>query len=352
MSLSNSGRKKHNASQRGLPVVKEDVEEEVLQIDSINEKNKLSFDNLYGVLLYDNNIAIFVNKKQNNFIFNKKEVIKDQGIDQIKLTQYKIVNKGKIKRILDIFRKRLDYIYNYDSKNFKFNLNMNLNTRSMTRSMTRKGGNRFIIKIPIGHKHNVNFQLDQHNYENLFKLPDENYDFTHFIDEFAKCDRGYMSTTRDINHVNAIFLCFFHINEFQITTRFREYDINADIMNDENLKIPDDNLDKYPIIQKCKNLTCKSSVLCENPNFCVQQCQDYVYASQVINTAVEIFNIINNGGEKLFPVHVDAEADVANNERSFYIADGNHRIYTLKRLGYNGYVPCICCDYLPVETLK
>jgi hypothetical protein len=343
----NTRSKKRNNTSAELPQVKEDIVEEVLSFDEPDKKFDLTFNNLYGALLYQDNIAIFVNRTQNYFIFNEKKEIINNGERRLELTQYDIVYKDNIKDILNIFKERIEYIYYFDKKDFIINLNMDVSNRRMI----RKGGNDFIIKIPINDKI-IPFQLHEHNYQKLFKLPDETYNFDYFIDQFAKCDRGYMTTTRDIKYVNAVFLCFFHINEFQITTRFRQYSDITEIINDKNLKIPDDNHDKYKIIQKCRNLTCKSSVLCEKPHFCVQQCQDYVYSSQIINTASEIYNIINNGGEKLYPVHVDAEADVVNDERSFHIADGNHRIYTLKRLGYNGYVPCICCDYLPVESLK
>jgi hypothetical protein len=318
---------------------------QVILNDDLRKKFELSFNNLYGALLFQDNIAIFVNKNQNYFIFNKKKIINNKE-RKIQLSQYNIVNKDNIFNILNIFRKRLEYIYNFENENFIFNLNMNLNYRYMI----RKGGNDFIIKIPINDEI-IHFELHEHNYENLFKLPDETYNFDYFINEFAKCDRGYMTSTRDINHVNAIFLCFFHINEFQVTTKFREYPEITETINDENLKIRDENYDKYKIIQKCRNLSCKSSVLCEEPHLCVQQCQDYINSKQIINSAVEIYNIIFNNGEKLYPLYIDAEADLPNKERSFYLADGNHRIYTLKRLGYNGYVPCICCDYLPPEKL-
>jgi len=80
--------------------------EEFLQVkDEPGRKLQLSFNNLYGALLFDNNIAIFTNKDK--FIFNEKHETIIDGQKRFHFTQKKITEQQQIKDIKSIFMKRL-----------------------------------------------------------------------------------------------------------------------------------------------------------------------------------------------------------------------------------------------------
>lgn len=282
---------------------------------------KLSFSYLYGALFHENNI-IFINK-------DKYFYYKTETEDKINIENKE--NKDDLKQI---FYNRLYHIYNNNIINPTIFFNFNFNLKKIIY------GGVNTIKLPIYNETTKNSDLiyfklkkEDNDYNNLFRLPDDTYNLEYFLEELTKSSNGYMQTTRDYKEVYGIFLCFFHIDNFEITDTFREYPMN-EYLNPKNLIIP-----------RKKN--------CSGVN--IQKCQEYVYATKVIETASQIYNIINKTDDKLYPVHVDIEysfdKDTKELKRDFFLDDGNHRIYTLKRLGYNGLVPCICFDYLPINNI-
>jgi len=289
-----------------------------------NKELKLSKEYLYGALFYrdsDNyNHTFFINNNVFNYYNNKD----NQEIN--------IDNNEQINELKKVFENRLFYIYEPDNINPDKDINLfNIYNK------IKNGGSPYNIKLPnITNDFSLNKDMKT-NYKKLFKLPDENYNLNYFFEEFNKpTNGGYAVTTLDIMKVQAIFLCYFHIDNFEITNNFRQYDV-SDILNKENLEIPNKN-NNY------------------NNDIIIKKTQEYVYPSNIIQTVYNIYELSNNieNANKLYPINVDVEYEEIDNgfKRNYFLADGNHRIYALKRLGYNGYVPCICFDYLPNELIS
>ena len=187
--------------------------------------------------------------------------------------------------IASIFKKRLKFIYDKTTSIEPYS------------KRQRKGGNIFNGK----------------KLEDLFILPDEKIDYNKFYENLEVVGRTYISSTRDIDEVKAILLCFFHIDDF---------DISANSRFEWNKSRP------YQIISEQENVT-----------------------PRILDETIEKIN----NGEKIHPVNVDVEFTFNSKtneiERQYYLSDGNHRIYTLKNNNYNGLVPVIVCDYLESSYL-
>lgn len=262
-------------------------------------------------------IHFFINKDV--FIYYNNKDNKEKVID----------NTEQINEIKRVFENRLFYIYNPNNINPDKDINLF--------NIFKIGGNPYSVKLP-----NITncFNLDENmktNYKKLFKLPDETYNLNYFFQEFNKpTNGGYAITTVDIMKVQAIILCYFHIDNFEITNNFRQYD-ESEILNIKNLTIPNK-----------KNLY--------NNDIIIKKTQEYVYPSNIIQTIYNIYELSMDvkDAKKLYPINVDVEYEKTDDgfKRNYFLADGNHRIYALKRLGYNGYVPCICFDYLPPKLIS
>lgn len=308
---------------------------------SIKDISLLCSSFLYCGLFIGKNI-IFMNNF-NFYINNPQET-----------PNYIIINDENEKnKLMNNYKKRLYYIYKKNEKLSSISYSSrSMTTRSMrnTRynkslSLRKKGfkGGAFNINVPTDDNQNIiNFTLPENiDFRDLFRLPDESYNDEYFSHELNKQSNGsYIDTTRNIFKVCGIFLCFFHIDDFEITSKIRP------------------NLMPYPSYIECSkidNLTIPNNSI-SNRKYLINKYQDHVKSEQLITTAKEIYDIItNNSTNKLYPVNVDAEYKrnprTKEITRKFYLDDGNHRIYTLKRLGYVGLVPCICFDYLPHELL-
>lgn len=277
---------------------------------------KFSCDYSYGALILDKNI-VFINKNFNIYNYNNTIITEDRQKEELN----------------GIINRRLIHIYDNPSNYRK------------TRSGRRYGGMNYInlpILNSVYNQYEIkNFILSPSvNYNHLFKLPDSNFNYDYFMEQFIN---NYMEITKDINTVFAILLCFFHIDDFNITTNIinnSQFITDANILktfSNENLVLP-----QIPIT---------------NRKYIINKYQEHVYADKIIKTSVDIYNIINNNdlSKLLYPVNVDIEYtyDEQTKEinRELFLDDGNHRIYTLKRLGYRGLVPCICFDYLPINLL-
>lgn len=297
---------------------------------------------LYCGLFINKNI-IFINN--NNFFINYHQT-----------PNFVLINDEDEKnKLLQNYNKRLYYIYKKNDKLPSISHNRTMTTRSMrhTRYNTNnslslslrtkkfKGGS-YSMYIPIADNQTINFNLPENiDFRNLFRLPDESYNAEYFSHELNKQTNGsYIDTTKNIFKVYGIFLCFFHIDDFEITSIIKpnSIPINSYIecSNIENLTIPNNST--------------------PNRKYVINKYQDHVKSQQLLITAKEIYDIIyDDSSNKLYPVNVDAEykRDPKTKQitRTFYLDDGTHRIYTLKRLGYVGLVPCICFDYLPHDLL-
>ena len=275
----------------------------------------LSYYYSYGALILDKNV-VFINKNFNIYNYNNTIITEDRQKEELN----------------NIINKRLILIYDNPS-NYK-----------ITRSGRRYGGMNN-IKLPLFNSYNQyeikNFILsDTINYNHLFKLPDTNFNYDYFMEQFIN---NYMEVTKDINTVFAILLCFFHIDDFDIT---------SNIINNSNFITDATILETF----KNENLVLPS-IPTTNRRYIINKYQEHIYADKIIKTSIDIYNIINNNdlSKLLYPVNVDIEYTYDERtkkiDRQLFLDDGNHRIYTLKRLGYRGLVPCICFDYLPIKFL-
>ena len=218
----------------------------------------LSEQYLYGCLFINKNV-VFINKNTAYYGMHKNDYRKCDK------KQYEQTKKTVIQRI--------EYIYDSDS---------GVNT-----TKKRVSGD-VLTKM-----------------ENIFDIPPENESFTSFYDKLGPFDRKYLASTRDGNEVNAIILCFFHINDFKM--------------------------------QQFESNSSQSYIVSEQQNINHQNLE---------NTIADINNNI-----KIHPVYIDAEYKYDSRStkltRQLYLSDGNHRIMALRQLGYNGMIPAIICDYLP-----
>ena len=147
----------------------------------------------------------------------------------------------------------------------------------------------------------------------LFYLPaiDDRNPFETFYRNLTTSDRNYICSTRDFSEVKAVLLCFFHINDFDISGNSPSFIF--------------DNTRPYHIISEQETITPK--ILEETRNK-------------------------KNRNELMYPVNVDIENINRDNKREYFLSDGNHRINILKELNYDGYVPVIVCDYLDLSNRK
>jgi hypothetical protein len=227
---------------------------------------ELSTEYLYG-WFFENIVNITY------FYINKKNAYKicNNVVRKCSQTDYEIIKNKLLKRI--------EYIYN--KTQFLDKPKKPKKTKSIIK---KKGG----------------------SLDSIFLLPDEKEEYSTFKTNLTKINRGYISGTSNPNDVKAVLLCFFHINDFNMS------------------------------------------------NFGIEPHKDsYIITEQATidkeNYEKTISDIRNN--IKINPVYLDIEYtyNKANKklERQFYLSDGNHRIYALKLMGYNGMVPAIVCDYLP-----
>lgn len=232
---------------------------------------QISQEYLYGCLFNSNKKVNFINKNKAYSGFSS--------------TQSKLCNEKEYEKIASIFKKRLNFIYN------------NTTLIEPVLKKQKKGGSIF----------------NEKKLKDLFILPDEKIDYNKFYENLTGKERTYISSTRDINEVKAILLCFFHIDDF---------DISANSPFKWNSSQP------YQIISEQEDVT-----------------------PSILDETIEKIK----KGEKIHPVNVDVEFTFNSKtneiERQYYLSDGNHRIYTLKNNNYNGFVPVIVCDYLESSYL-
>lgn len=167
----------------------------------------------------------------------------------------------------------------------------------------------------------------------LFILPSL-YNSTNCIDSYNEfnrnlinMDRGYLSSTEEPNDVKSVFLYYFHIDLFDISNLY-----NILVEEYENEIVDLESKDKkYESIIK------------------TEQIKKNEYKFDEIERNIKL--IKNNSKEVFYPVYVDFHFEYGSHNknllRNLFLADGNHRIVSLKLSGYNGYVPAIVCDYLP-----
>lgn len=228
---------------------------------------ELSKEYLYGCLFFANKIFIYINKDKAFYGTN------DNDFQECDPNQYM--------EIKHIFEERIEYIYN-SKKVPKTGLNLKINLK---KRRLNNGGNQ--------------------TYESVFSLPQKSERMSDFFKTMQEIERGYLSSTRDANKVNAIALCFFHIDNFNMSQFGIDADENAYIISEQTT------IDKT----------------------------NYEKTIQDIRS-----------GTKIYPVYMDVEYlyDSKQNslQRQYYLSDGNHRIMALKNEGYSGMVPVIVCDYL------
>jgi len=233
-------------------------------------------------------------------LFNKYYKIEfindDRAYYEINLNEFRQYNENEYNIIKEKVHKRLEFIYKkntiFKRKQIKFSEKEGKKSKK-----TRRGGNPYLKKM-----------------EELFLLPPKNNDYNDFYKILTQKDRGYLSSTRFENDVRAVLLCFFHINDFDISVNSPEFIYNPS--------------SKYRIISEQKNI--KEDILKE--------------------TSDKI-----NENTKIYPVYADIEytfnSETKELERQYFLSDGNHRIRTLKENNYNGMVPVIVCDYLESSFL-
>lgn len=157
-----------------------------------------------------------------------------------------------------------------------------------------------------------------------FKLPKDDEDdayknlYNRIDDRENK--RSIFTTTREIDEVNLLVLCYFHINDFDMTIPCKFSELDSETTN----KIRTFKKNHYQIISE----------------------QEALHKTE-FDEAVEKIN----RGIPINPVNIDVERD-DNGNNTYYLSDGNHRIAALKWLGYQGYVPAYVCSYIPDIKLE
>lgn len=213
-----------------------------------------------------------------------------------------IKDQKSIECIQQMIRQRIDKIYESTGRLYK-------------RRKTVKGGNvedlqtRFIIPSS-----DINY-----------------YDYEKFIYDFAAIRRDLsidtskrtFNTTRDLDEVFAVILCFFNIDNFDVSNF-------SEILTENHYEIGN---------------------LKGSGEFLIQNDQDTID----LDNLEKIKKSWTSGQEKLNPVNIDVEYEYesrsGNFARKYFLSDGNHRITALKLAGYKGLVPAIVCDYLPAVIL-
>jgi len=139
--------------------------------------------------------------------------------------------------------------------------------------------------------------------EDIFILPKlrNNNFYKDFYENLIKNDRSYIHSTRKIESVKSILLCFFHIDDFDVS-------INSSFIYNSTRP--------YRILSEQKKID---------------------------KLILDITTLDIEVDERLHPVYIDVE--IKNKEKRYYLSDGNHRINVLKENGYNGFVPAYVCDY-------
>jgi len=239
--------------------------------------------------------CLFAKEKKVEFINNDKA---SYGITDDKFTE---CNQTEYNIIKEKMHKRLELIYNPEK-------NANCNKRNKGKKIEfseinkkrRIGGNPYLKEM-----------------KDLFLLPDKSINYIKFYEKLNfHTERNYVSSTNDPNEVEAIILCFFHINDFDISANSPEFRY-------------DETNSKYRIISD----------------------QEIIDEKILEETDEKIRNNI-----PIFPVYADIEYKYNSKtnelERQYFLSDGNHRIRTLKENKYNGMVPVIVCDYLISEIVN
>jgi hypothetical protein len=115
--------------------------------------------------------------------------------------------------------------------------------------------------------------------------------------------------SHDVENIKAIYFCYFHINDFDI----KSLDIKKNIENEILVN-------QIRTIQK------------KDKKGIIKTEQQYVELSN-IQQMQQL--------QKFKPLHVSCEE-----KNKLYLADGNHRLITLKMRGYNGFVPVLMFDWM------
>lgn len=133
--------------------------------------------------------------------------------------------------------------------------------------------------------------------------------------------RSIFTTTREIDEVNLLVLCYFHIDDFDMTIPCDYSEIGCENTTEQ---IRTFNKKYYQIISE----------------------QEALHKTEFEEAVRKI-----KDNQPIHPVNIDVERDSDGNN-TYYLSDGNHRIAALKALGYQGYVPAYVCSYIPEFKLK
>lgn len=125
-----------------------------------------------------------------------------------------------------------------------------------------------------------------------------------FWDKLISHCRGYLSSTKDINQVKAVYFNYFKIENFDLTSlQYKQY-----------------TKPEKPFIET------------EQKTYCEKQ-------------------LVETQQQKIFyPVYIDAEIneeEVDDNKDNvkLYLSDGNHRLLAFSLENNNEYIPAVICDY-------
>jgi len=231
-------------------------------------------DGVFGFLIFPDKNIIYINKNniQIGHNVNPANIITKKA------------SKEEKDYFMNIVKKRLEDIYNISKKRKKTAGNVNID--------------------------NVNF-INCHKKYNTF---------TKAFHKLYFDDRSFTYPTESIDDINAVFLCYFHIDCFDVSNLKNE------------IKYKDIKNETYTL--NIKNLNANKKAYIKN---------DQDVLDDLSNTINEIVS-----GKPIHPIYLDASYDI-DGHRNISLSDGNHRITSLKLLGYNGLVPCILCDYAPIE---
>ena len=249
---------------------------------------------LYGFKSVGNQHLYFIN---NNDIYLGKSSTESEKINCN-------LEEQKCKDIKDFFIHNINVIYNNDYNNNTAKYNDHLPNSKLIKKKRKTGGDpTYTFKLPN------NDDAQTNAYENLYKrLNDE------------ENDRSIFTTTREPEHVNLLVLCYFHINDFDMTIPCKFSELNPKITE----KIKKFNKNYYQIISE----------------------QEALHEIEFNETVKKI-----QENKPIHPVNIDVERDYDGNNK-FYLSDGNHRIAALKDLGYQGYVSAYVCSYIPEFKIK
>lgn len=251
---------------------------------------KQSLEYIYGFtsvgnqqLYFINNDKIYLGESSKEY----KEIICDTEVD-------------KCNKIREFFTNNINIIYDetYTNDKDKPLVLSKIITKKSKKQRTKTGGNpTFEFKLPKDDKGDA--------YKNLYNRIDDTVN-----------KRSIFTTTKEIDEVNLLVLCYFHIDDFDMT-------------------IPCDNSEL-----SCEETTEKIKTF-DNKHYQIISEQEALHDSE-FKEAVN--KIISN--EPIHPVNIDVERD-SDGKNTYYLSDGNHRIAALKSLGFKGYVPAYVCSYIP-----